>query len=90
MNTLKVFYHAKTLIIDDWMIVGSSNLNQRSLLHDLEVDVNISQPDSKKIIEDQFLTDLKSANEISLPHWQQRPWYQRFLGWMTLYLKYWI
>ena len=28
--------HAKSLIIDDWMLLGSSNLNQRSLRHDLE------------------------------------------------------
>lgn len=86
----KSILHAKTLIIDDWMTVGSSNLNQRSLLHDLEVDVNISDPESRKIIEDQFLIDLQTTNEISLPHWQQRPFYQRFLGWLTLYMKYWI
>lgn len=82
--------HAKTLIIDDWMTVGSSNLNQRSLLHDLEVDVNITSIESKKIIEQQFLIDLKTANEISLDNWQQRPWYQRFIGWLALYMKYWI
>jgi cardiolipin synthase len=35
--------HAKTLLADDWGIVGSSNLNHRSLLQDLEVDAVAAQ-----------------------------------------------
>ena len=80
--------HAKTLILDDWMSIGSSNLNYRSLLHDLEVDVNIRLPKSKKALEKQFLLDLKDAKEIYLPNWQKRPWHQRVIGWILLYLKY--
>lgn len=30
--------HAKTIIIDDWAMVGSSNLNHRSTIRDLEID----------------------------------------------------
>jgi len=80
--------HAKTLIIDDWMTVGSSNLNHRSLLHDLEVDVDIRLPESKQILEQQFLIDLQQSKEISLDDWQKRPWYQRVVGWILLNLKY--
>jgi len=82
--------HAKTLILDDWMTIGSSNLNFRSLLHDLEVDVNIRSSESKRSLEQQFLTDLKNAQEIHLVHWQKRSWYQKFIGRLLLYLKYWI
>jgi cardiolipin synthase A/B len=82
--------HAKTLIIDEWMSVGSSNLNHRSLLHDLEVDVNIRLPQSKKIIADQFMIDLKRSKEVELDSWQKRPFYQRMLGRLLLYTKYWI
>lgn len=35
--------HTKSVIIDDWAIVGSNNLNYRSLLHDLEVDAVIDE-----------------------------------------------
>lgn len=80
--------HAKTLIIDDWMTIGSSNLNHRSLLHDLEVDVDISLPESKRLLEQQFLLDLEHAKEIHLADWQKRPWHQRLIGWALLYLKY--
>jgi len=82
--------HAKTLILDDWMTIGSSNLNHRSLLHDLEVDVNIRTQKSKEILEKQFLMDLQNAKEVSLEGWQKRPWYQRIVGWALLYLKYMI
>lgn len=82
--------HAKSLIIDDWMTIGSSNLNQRSLLHDLEVDANITEVEAKNIIEHQFLLDLSQSDEISLENWHKRPWYQRFVGWLVLYMKYWI
>lgn len=82
--------HTKTLILDDWIIVGSSNLNHRSLLHDLEVDVNIVVPESKQAIENQFIEDLANSQEIFLSQWQKRPYYQRIFGRLLLYLKYWI
>lgn len=82
--------HTKNLIIDDWVLVGSSNLNHRSLLHDLEVDVNICVPEAKKHIEQQFLEDLQNSQEIKLVHWYKRPLYQRLFGKLLLYVKYWI
>ncbi len=82
--------HAKSLILDDWHIVGSSNLNHRSLLHDLEVDVTIRSTTSKKLIEEQFLTDLSLAKEIDLQSWQKRTWFQKAVGKLILYLKFWI
>lgn len=82
--------HTKILILDDWMLVGSSNLNHRSLLHDLEVDVNIRLPSAKKEIEQQFIEDLKTTQEVGLEQWYKRPFYQRLLGRLLLYLKYWI
>lgn len=80
--------HAKTLIIDDWMTIGSSNLNHRSLRHDLEVDINVRLPESKKMLEQQFLLDLQNSREIRLEVWQKRTWYQNVIGKILLYLKY--
>lgn len=80
--------HAKTLILDDWMMIGSSNLNYRSLLHDLEVDVNVRLPESKRALEQQFLCDLEQAKEVRLEDRQKRPWHQQVVAWMALYLKY--
>jgi cardiolipin synthase len=82
--------HAKALILDDWVTIGSSNLNHRSLLHDLEIDVNIRLSESKKIIINQFMADLQNSKEVFLDYWQDRPYYQRIFGRLLLYVKYWI
>ena len=82
--------HAKSLILDDWFIVGSSNLNHRSLLHDLEVDVNVRSRQSRQMLMGQFIEDLAHAKEIQLNNWYQRSWLQKLVGRLILYIKYWI
>ena len=83
--------HAKSLIIDDWMVIGSSNLNHRSLIHDLEADIHINSKKAKRILEQQFLQDLNNSREVSLNSWQTlRPRRQRLMGRLVLYIKYWI
>jgi cardiolipin synthase len=61
----KIFLHAKTWIIDEWVMVGSTNLNHRSLIHDLEVDVVLNSVDSKSALEKQFAKDLEDSTELS-------------------------
>ncbi|MCL5261388.1 MAG: phospholipase D-like domain-containing protein [Gammaproteobacteria bacterium] len=85
---LPTMLHAKTLILDNWMTIGSSNLNYRSLLHDFEVDINIRSLESKNALEKQFLQDLTHSKEINLIAWQKRSWHQRMVGRLLLYLKY--
>jgi len=44
--------HSKSLIIDGWALVGSNNLNYRSLIHDLEVEAVVESPSRiQKLIE---------------------------------------
>lgn len=83
--------HAKFLILDDWALIGSSNLNHRSLLHDLEVDIKIIDPTAKQELETLFCKDLTQSRELSLESWKKhRPFRQRFLGRLVLYIKFWI
>src|SRR3990167_910773 len=80
--------HAKSLILDHWMLIGSSNLNYRSLLHDLEVDINIATDSAKQTLVQQFLDDLQHARELSLHSWKKmRPLHQRMMGRLVLYMK---
>jgi cardiolipin synthase len=37
--------HTKSVIIDDWALVGSNNMNYRSLIHDLEVEAVVQEPE---------------------------------------------
>lgn len=82
--------HAKTMILDNWMTIGSSNLNHRSLLHDLEIDVVLEEISSKKQLSNQFLLDLQHAQKIDFQNWEKRPLWQHFLGNAMLYVKYWF
>ena len=80
--------HAKTMLVDEWGLVGSSNLNHRSLLHDLEADVVLPQERDRVDLERQFLIDLKSASEVTIDNWQQRPWIERCIGRILLAFRY--
>ncbi len=57
--------HAKSLIIDDEAWVGSSNMNQRSFLLDLEVDVKVSQEESLQVLADRFVLDINQSHQVT-------------------------
>ena len=80
--------HAKTMLIDDWAMIGSSNLNHRSLLHDLEVDIVITDRDAITSMENQFVIDLDRSAEVTLENWRKRPFLERFLGRLLVWFKY--
>src|SRR5262249_42941598 len=82
--------HAKSLILDNWFLVGSSNLNHRSLLHDLEIDIVVQSVAAQQQLEQQFYVDLNNCREVDWHSWQQRGRWKRFFGRLALYLKYWI
>lgn len=82
--------HAKTLLIDDWAIVGSSNLNHRSLFYDLEVNVILTRPESLMSLETQFLRDASVSREIDSRAWANRSWTGRFLERLAMTVRHWI
>jgi len=50
---LPSFFHGKVLVIDDYVSIGSSNMNHRSIFLDLEVEVQVLEQNNKeKLIED--------------------------------------
>lgn len=60
--------HAKSMVIDDWAVIGSSNFNRRSVFRDLELDYGVSQIDTVKKLREQFIQDTKESAQItSLP-----------------------
>lgn len=71
--------HAKVLITDDRVMIGSSNMNSRSLLLDLEVDVEITHPENIELAKKQFSEDLARSKKINLEEWRKRPFAKKFL-----------
>lgn len=82
--------HAKVVLVDGWALVGSTNLNHRSLLHDLEVDVVLSAPSSLAALEAQYLLDLADAEEINYRAWTGRSLGHRLLQKLALLFRRWI
>lgn len=82
--------HAKTIIIDDNVIVGSSNLNHRSLLHDLEVDVALESTEAKQTVVTQFIRDIADSQAITLENIPTMSWRKRFVGGFFVVFKYWM
>lgn len=78
--------HAKTMIIDDWATVGSSNMNQRSFIYDLEVDIEITKKPNREALARQFLVDLEHSVEVQLSDLKKRAWWQFFLGRILYFL----
>lgn len=58
--------HAKALLVDDLSIIGSSNWNHRSSLHDLELDVILADKDIQKALEAVVKNDFQHGRELTL------------------------
>ncbi|MBO9668258.1 MAG: phosphatidylserine/phosphatidylglycerophosphate/cardiolipin synthase family protein [Bdellovibrio sp.] len=75
----KSILHAKTMIIDDQVYVGSFNLNYRSLFHDLEVIAHFKDDGSLQNMLNQWSEDLnnsKLASEKDSSSWVSRILYK--------------
>jgi cardiolipin synthase len=82
--------HAKIMILDDWITIGSSNLDHLSLFYNLEVDAVVSLPSSKDTIRKQFLEDLLACQEVILGDLTNRPYWKKAIGRLFLSLKRWL
>ncbi len=82
--------HAKIFIIDEWVTVGSSNLNHRSLLHDLEVDLSIQASDNKQLIIEDFLRSTPPEYQFTQEHLKQRSLFDKLLSRVYFIFKYWF
>ena len=84
----KRFLHAKTSLIDRWAIVGSSNLNSRSLVHDLEVDYILQTEERMDELERFFIQVMQESERIRNVG-EASGWWQYF-GRLFLLFRYWI
>ncbi len=82
--------HSKTMLIDDAVLIGSTNLNFRSFVHDLEVDALVFDEAAVKQMEQKFESDLQQCVEITLRSWHRYPRLLKLLGWLPRLLRYWF
>jgi cardiolipin synthase len=66
--------HSKTAVIDGvWMVIGSSNFDQRSVLFNDEVDAVVLGKSSAGELEEMFRVDQAAARPIDPRAWDDRP-----------------
>lgn len=72
--------HAKTVLVDDaWSIVGSANMDERSMELNEENVVGIADEGFAQAIAQGLETDFARSREVNLDEWRRRPIWQRGL-----------
>lgn len=74
--------HAKTAVVDDrWCTVGTHNLDHRSLLYNLEVNITIEDATVASELADKTRFDIERSSTVTLDDWKYRPLSERLLEW---------
>ena len=83
--------HAKTACgDDDWLTIGTYNLDARSGRYNLEINAMIEDHTLSRGARKRFLQDLSQANELNLPMWRERPVVQRLLEAFFAFFAGWL
>ncbi|MNJ94680.1 Cardiolipin synthase [compost metagenome] len=84
----KSILHAKTMILDDTVFVGSFNLNHRSLIHDLEVEVILPGAKSCESMLKQWEIDLSHSQEMTVEDYTASTFLGRVFYKLAFRLRY--
>jgi cardiolipin synthase len=83
--------HAKSVVVDGAVsIIGSSNLDTRSFLHNDEVNAIVISRDTAKRMEEVFQRDQQAARPVELKAWERRSLWQRTKEFFVNMFSYWI
>lgn len=75
--------HAKTMTVDSaWITVGTANLDRLSMLGNMEVNLEVFDTNSARLLEDVFDMDMTNAKELSLLEWNSRSRLARISEWL--------
>ena len=75
------FFHAKTVLCDNWVTIGSCNHDRWNLQWNLEANQEINDENMAGTIADMFTDDFTNSLEVTAGEWKQRGWYPRALEW---------
>jgi len=69
--------HAKAILCDDWVSVGSSNLDRWSLRWNLEANQEVADARFANMVAALFERDFGVSRRISRRYWRERAWLDR-------------
>jgi len=83
--------HAKTAVIDEvWSTVGSTNMDNLSMLSNDEVNAVILNREFAVEMENMFVRDLADSRQIQWEEWKQRPLPLRIREWFIHLFARWL
>lgn len=85
----EVVLHAKTMTIDSCLtIIGSMNLDYRSIEYNFELSAIIRSEEFARQMEELFQNDMRFSRQITLNQWRHRPMSDRLVQWAVSRTRY--
>ena len=84
------FLHAKVLLCDDWVSIGSSNVDRWNLRWNLEGNQEVEDSGFAEAVHNLLQTDFQESEEFLFERWVKRPWYGRFQEWFWGNIDMWL
>ncbi len=84
------FLHAKLLICDEWVSIGSSNIDRWNFSWNLEANQEIDDPDLLNAAHALFESNIRESREFTCEGWFARPWYRRWQEWFWGLVERWM
>ncbi len=85
------FLHAKILLCDTWVSIGSSNIDRWNFSWNLEANQETDDHALAEQVAALFAADFTHSREFLAGEWRQRSWrrrlQERFWGWVELWLE---
>ena len=75
------FFHAKTVLCDNWVTIGSCNYDRWNLQWNLEANQEIDDHDMAATVAGMFMNDFANSLEYTFEEWERRSWWLRALEW---------
>jgi cardiolipin synthase len=83
--------HAKTAVVDGlWSTVGSYNLDWISLRYNLEIAVEMVDPEVGQVMVQQFRRDVALTEPVPADLWSRLPWWKKVLAMLAFRIRRWL
>ena len=76
------FLHQKVIVCDDWVSLGSANLDRWNLRWNLEANQEVSDAGFARATCAMLANDFNDAVECRYETWRRRPWRARLPEWL--------
>ncbi|WNL41679.1 phospholipase D-like domain-containing protein [Halomonas sp. PAMB 3264] len=76
------FIHAKFVLVDDWVSIGSCNFDHWNLHYNMEANQEIRSPAMAEEVQALFERNFAASDEVDAHAWASRPWPQRVREWL--------